>query len=148
MARWLSNRIFLKNLRISSPLYYYQCLMNSSSQDLYLLLCTKQLFRYCLKRIKTLLIAAHITLYTLLKSHQMTNLEALKRKWETDLEGPISEPVWQKFIQRVYSSSVCLRHAVVHFKIDHRKQVNKSQPHCCIFRWRTHVLASWTPSPP
>ena len=45
--------------------------------------------------------------------YALYNLEALKRKWETDLEEPISEPAWQKIIQRIYSSPACLRHAVI-----------------------------------
>lgn len=39
----------------------------------------------------------------------------------------ISEPVWQKIIQRIYSSSVCLRHTVVHFKIVHRLHWSKDR---------------------
>ena len=57
----------------------------------------------------------------------MTNLEALKRKWETDLEEPISDPVWQKIIQRICSSYVCLRHVVVQFKIVHRLHWSKER---------------------
>jgi len=48
-------------------------------------------------------------IYTLLNSHQVISLESLKRKWETDLEEPIS----------------CLRHAVVQFKIVHRLHWSK-----------------------
>lgn len=66
-------------------------------------------------------------IYKLINSHQVTSLESLKHAWEADLEEPISELVWQKIIQRIYSSSVCQRHAVVQFKIVHRLHWSKER---------------------
>lgn len=66
-------------------------------------------------------------IYKLLNSHNLTNLESLKDKWETDLGERISEDIWQKIIWRIYSSSICLRHAVIQFKIVHRLHWTKAR---------------------
>lgn len=49
----------------------------------------------------------------------MTPLDLLKNQWETDLDEPISKETWHKIIQGISSSSICLRHALIQFKIVH-----------------------------
>ncbi len=56
-------------------------------------------------------------IYELLSMYDSTPLDLLKNKWETDLNEPISEEIWHKIIQGIVSSSICLRHAVIQFKI-------------------------------
>ena len=56
----------------------------------------------------------------MLNTPNMNSLDSLRIKWETDLDEAITEEIWQKIIQRIYSSSICLRHTVVQFKIVHR----------------------------
>ena len=53
-------------------------------------------------------------------SSLIQNLDSLKDKWETDLGERISETLWQNIIRRIYSSSICLKHAVIQFKIVYR----------------------------
>lgn len=58
-------------------------------------------------------------IYTLLNRHNLNSLDPLRNKWETDLDETIPELIWQKIMQRIYSSSICLRHTVIEFKIVH-----------------------------
>lgn len=64
-------------------------------------------------------------IYEQLNVYDLTPLDILKNKWETDLDEPISEEMWHKIIQRIFSSSICLRHAVIQFKIVHRLHWSK-----------------------
>lgn len=64
-------------------------------------------------------------IYELLNTHDLIPLDLLKNKWETDLDESISDDTWHKVIQRIFSSSICLRHAVVQFKIVHRLHWSK-----------------------
>lgn len=66
-------------------------------------------------------------IYVLLNTHDLTPLDILKNKWETDLDEPISEEIWHKVIQGIFSSSICLRHAVVQFKVVHRLHWSKDR---------------------
>lgn len=65
------------------------------------------------------------TIYEILYSHNLTPLDRLKNKWETDLNEPITEDTWLKIIRGIFSSSICLRHAVIQFKIVHRLHWSK-----------------------
>lgn len=65
------------------------------------------------------------TIYEILYSHNLLPLDLLKNKWETDLNEPITEDTWHKTIERIFSSSICLRHAVFQFKIVHRLHSSK-----------------------
>ena len=58
-------------------------------------------------------------IYSLLNSYQATGLETLKRKWKTDLVDLISDRVWHKILQNIFSSSVCFRPSIVQFKTTH-----------------------------
>lgn len=56
-------------------------------------------------------------IYNLLSPHNLTTLDHLKNKWEENLNEQIADAIWQKIIQRIYSSSICQRLAIVQFKI-------------------------------
>lgn len=64
-------------------------------------------------------------IYTMLNSCQVTRLDSLRGKWEGVLETSISDTIWQKIIQRIPSSSVCLM--VIQFKIVHRLHWSKER---------------------
>lgn len=64
-------------------------------------------------------------IYELLSMYDSTPLNSLKNKWEEDLDELISEEVWHKIIQGIFTSSICLRHAVIQFKIVHRLHWSK-----------------------
>ncbi|XP_078502484.1 uncharacterized protein LOC144757098 [Lissotriton helveticus] len=51
---------------------------------------------------------------------QMTPLEALKDKWETDIGKPIPETTWAQLLRRAWKSSRNARFQLVHFYILHR----------------------------
>lgn len=63
--------------------------------------------------------------YNLLNTYNLTPLDLLKNKWETAIDEPISEETWLKIIQGIFSSSICLRHAVIQFKIVYRLHWSK-----------------------
>lgn len=74
------------------------------------------------------------TVYSLLISCNLEPLTSLKKKWEEDLEVELSDEVWSKARDRVHSSSVCLRHTVIQFKVVHR------------LHWSKVKLAKFTPN--
>lgn len=59
--------------------------------------------------------------------YDLKPLERLKGEWESDLDKLISEDNLQKVIKNIFSSSICLRHAVVQFKIVHRLHSSKAR---------------------
>ena len=66
------------------------------------------------------------TIYEILYSHNLTPLDLLKNKWETDLNETITDDTWHKIIQGIFSSSICLSHAVViQFNVVHRLHWSK-----------------------
>lgn len=48
-----------------------------------------------------------------------------KEKWEEELATMISEDVWQTVVNNIHSSSICLRHRVIQFKVVHRLHWSK-----------------------
>lgn len=67
---------------------------------------------------------------------------SLKNQWEGDLGFELSEEIWDRALDRVHSSSICLHHKIIQFKIiimlirsvtDCDRQTNASHPF-------THVL--------
>lgn len=65
------------------------------------------------------------TIYKILYSHNLTPLDSLKNNWETDLNEPITDDTWHKVIQGIFSSSICLTHVVIQFKIVHQLHWSK-----------------------
>lgn len=66
-------------------------------------------------------------IYTLLNAQGPNSLDALKNTWEGDFGEELPEEVWQKIIERIHSSSVCLRHSVIQFKVVHRLHRTKDK---------------------
>ena len=60
-------------------------------------------------------------IYFLLVKEYMTSLNPLKDRWEKDLSIEITESVWSKMMKGIHSSSPCMRHKVMQFKIFHRR---------------------------
>lgn len=73
------------------------------------------------------------TVYSLLNSHDLQPLTLLKGQWEEDLGISLSDEAWQDALDRIHSSSVCLKHTVIQFKIVHR------------LHWSKVRLAKFTP---
>ena len=46
--------------------------------------------------------------------------DKVKTAWERDLGEEFSEEMWQSSLQRIHSSSMCIRHGLIQFKILHR----------------------------
>lgn len=60
------------------------------------------------------------SIYDLINTYNPTPLNLIKMKWETDFDEVIPEETWQKIIKNIFSSSICLRHAVIQFKVVYR----------------------------
>lgn len=71
---------------------------------------------------------------SLLMRESMTNLNSLKNEWEKDLGIDISESIWSKMVQGIHKSSICMKHAVMQFKIFHR------------LHWTKVKLSQFTPN--
>lgn len=54
-------------------------------------------------------------------------LNHIKRAWEEELGFDISDSSWQFAIERIHSSSVCIRHGLLQFKVLHRLHLSKSR---------------------
>ncbi len=52
-------------------------------------------------------------------------LEHLKTAWEDDLEIDIEDWQWDEAQEQVNSSSLCIRHGLIQFKILHRLHLSK-----------------------
>lgn len=50
--------------------------------------------------------------YTIL---QYYSLQHLKEQWEGDFDTELFEEIWQKAIQRIHTSSICVRHGLLQF---------------------------------
>ena len=66
-------------------------------------------------------------IYGMLHTQRLATLESLKNKWEEDLGEQISEEHWGKIIDRICSTSICLKHSVIQFKIIHRLHWSKAR---------------------
>ena len=59
-------------------------------------------------------------LYNLISKLQCTSVDAIKSKWEQDLNVKIKDELWNSILAKVHSISMCVRHALIQFKIVHR----------------------------
>lgn len=59
-------------------------------------------------------------LYSILQDMEGNSLHHLKERWGEDLSMELSEETWQRAIKRVHTSSICVRHGLVQFKILNR----------------------------
>lgn len=65
------------------------------------------------------------SVYSLLNSFNLEPLNSLKNQWEGDLGTQISDDTWEEALDRIHSSSICLRHTVIQFKVLHRLHWSK-----------------------
>ncbi len=52
-------------------------------------------------------------------------LTHLKNLWERDLDGEIPEDVWQHSVGKIHSTSICVKHGLLQFKVLHRLHLSK-----------------------
>lgn len=62
-----------------------------------------------------------------LNSHNLEPLTHLKSQWEEELGIMFTEDEWDSVLDRIHSSSICLRHKVIQFKIVHRLHWSKTR---------------------
>ena len=65
------------------------------------------------------------TIYSLLNTFDLEPLTSLKIQWEEDLGLEISDETWNEALDRIHTSSICLRHIVIQFKVMHRLHWSK-----------------------
>lgn len=66
-------------------------------------------------------------LYALLHTQKQASLESLRNKWQEDLGEQIPDEHWEEIIDRICSTSICLKHSVIQFKIVHRLHWSKTR---------------------
>ena len=66
-------------------------------------------------------------LYDNIQRVATTSLNRLARLWEEKLKTTISDVNWQKVITLVHSSSICIRHGLLQFKVLHRLHLSASK---------------------
>lgn len=71
---------------------------------------------------------------SLLNTHNLEPLMSLNNQWEGDLGCEHYEEIWDRALDRIHSSSICLRHTIIQFKILH-----------CL-HWSKRRLAKFTTS--
>lgn len=64
-------------------------------------------------------------IYSLLNTHNLEPLVSLKNQWEGELGCKLSEETWERALDRIHSSSICLRHTIIQFKVLHRLHWSK-----------------------
>lgn len=60
------------------------------------------------------------TVYKMIQGLKEISWDRTKTAWETDLGEELSEEAWQKSLTRVQTSSLCVRHGLIQFRIVHR----------------------------
>lgn len=73
-------------------------------------------------------------IHSLLNTYNLEPLTRTKAQWENELGCELSEEVWEKALDKIHSSSICLRHTVIQFKVMHR------------LHWSKVRLSKFTPS--
>lgn len=63
--------------------------------------------------------------YSLINTYDLKPLTRLKKCWEEELGIMLSEEIWDEALEKIHSSSICLRHAVVQLKVLHRLHWSK-----------------------
>lgn len=66
-------------------------------------------------------------IYNVLLSVASPSLDDLKSKWEEDFGERISDEIWKVFIARIQTSSICVRHSLIQFKVVHRLHLSRSR---------------------
>lgn len=73
-------------------------------------------------------------IYSLISSQNVTSLTKSKQQWESELDLLFSEETWQDIINKIHSTSICLRHTIIQFKVVHR------------LHWTKQKLAKFSPN--
>ncbi len=66
-------------------------------------------------------------LYEVIQRTTSPSLDHIRRQWEKELGMEISDSAWQCAIELVHSSSVCIRHGLMQFKVLHRLHLSRSK---------------------
>lgn len=66
-------------------------------------------------------------IYLSLNSYNVKPLTRLKGQWEEELGVEFTEDIWDSILDKIHSSSICLRHEVMQFKIVHRLHWSKAR---------------------
>ena len=59
-------------------------------------------------------------MYSLIRDLKPVTWDKVKAAWEGDLGIELSEEMWQDCLKRIHTSSMCIRHGLIQFKILHR----------------------------
>lgn len=54
-------------------------------------------------------------------------LDRLKELWDEDFANEISDSTWKLAIKRIHSTSICIQHGPLQFKVLHRRHLSKSR---------------------
>uniref|UniRef100_A0A3P8QX47 Reverse transcriptase domain-containing protein n=1 Tax=Astatotilapia calliptera TaxID=8154 RepID=A0A3P8QX47_ASTCA len=65
--------------------------------------------------------------YVLLSNFRLSTLQSLRERWGSDLGQRITDETWHKIINSISSSSICLKHVVIQFKVVHRLHWSKTR---------------------
>lgn len=66
-------------------------------------------------------------LCTLIQSMKCLSLLPLKVQWEEDLNVGLTDDIWQRAIHRIYTSSICVRHKLIQFKVFNRLHLSRTK---------------------
>lgn len=66
-------------------------------------------------------------LYYTIQAIDTPSLNHIKEQWQEELGREILDVNWQYAIQRIHSSSKCIRHGVLQFKICHRLHLSRAK---------------------
>ena len=58
--------------------------------------------------------------FNLISKLHSRSLAAIRTLWEQDLGSAFSDHMWDSVLDRIHSTSMCARHALVQFKVVHR----------------------------
>lgn len=59
-------------------------------------------------------------IYKLIQSLRPITWEKIKENWEKDIGVDLSDDEWRSCLNRIHTSSLCIRHGLIQFKILHR----------------------------
>lgn len=66
-------------------------------------------------------------LYNRIQGAASPSLIHFKSKWEEELDEQFADDTWQAAITRIHTSSICVRHSLIQFKILHRLHLSPSK---------------------
>ena len=66
-------------------------------------------------------------IYNMLGDLRPISWDKTKRAWERDLGVELSEEMWQHSLKRIHTSSLCIRHGLIQFKVLHRLHYSRDK---------------------